>query len=233
MTITRTTLDRLSREHIRGARLTHWATTEHVVYRYDPKGTPCTITYRSLPHACTGGANTLDDARRSYRSEMASLLGVGRHELPPVAEHLEAVVAGMWVRAKVGALHRDPRSDRMFLQTVLSEGHDQEELRAHYENAVRTGARAVLVIVEPDDTIGSVLDQMTADDALLVVHSDARTVLGWVTLYGPDAGGADDAFELADRTGLRQRPISELTRAYAATGFRDVLLSHRQLRVAG
>ena len=214
------------------ARQARWATTQHVVHRYDPNGAP-PITYHSMPHACTGGANTLNHARKSYRFSMSSRLAVSRHELPPVAEHLEATVAGMWVRTKVGAVHRDPRSDRMFLQTLLSDGHGQKELRVHVANVTSRGASPVLVIVEPHDTMGHVLDQMKADDALLIVHSDARTVLGWMTVYGPDAGGADEAFDLADQTGFRQLPIHDLTRACAAAGFRDVRLHRQQLRKPG
>jgi hypothetical protein len=60
---------------------------------------------------------------------MTKLLDVSRDELPPVVEHLEAVVAGMWVRTKVGAVHRDPVSDRMSLQSLLSAGRAQDELR--------------------------------------------------------------------------------------------------------
>src|ERR1700754_4653376 len=81
--------------------------TEHVLFRYDPESTPH-IRFHSLPHGCSGGAETLDAARKIYRSAMSELLGVRRHELPPVVEHLEAVVADMWVRTEIGAVHRDP-----------------------------------------------------------------------------------------------------------------------------
>ncbi|HZA11029.1 hypothetical protein [Mycobacterium sp.] len=227
MTVTRTTMDPETRRHARAKRPVRWATTEHVVYRYNPGATPC-FSFHSLPHGCIGVADTLNDARTSYRSCMTSLLALSRRELPPVAEHLEAVVAGMWVRAKIGAVHRAPHSDRMFLQILLSEGHGQAELRAHVEDATTTGAGPVVVIVEPDDTMGLVLDQMRAADALLVVHSDPRTVLGWVTVYGPDASGAGDAFHLANHAGFRQLSINEITRAYAGAGLRDVRLP-RQL----
>ncbi|MCW2685464.1 MAG: hypothetical protein JWR37_354 [Mycobacterium sp.] len=98
------------------------------MYRYVPEYVP-SITYHSMRHARAGGANTLDDARKSYRSNMTKLLDVSRHELPPVVEHLEPVVAGVWVRTRVGAVHRDPVSDRMSLQSLLSAGRAQDELR--------------------------------------------------------------------------------------------------------
>src|SRR5271169_1898056 len=67
--VTRTTMGPAPRRLARSARLAHWATTEHVVYRYGPRFTPC-FTYHSLPHGCVGVANTLNDARTSYRSDM-------------------------------------------------------------------------------------------------------------------------------------------------------------------
>jgi hypothetical protein len=54
--------------------------------------------------------------------------GHERHELPPLVEHLEAVVADMWVRTEVGAVHRDPLGDRMFVQTLLSKGPAQDAM---------------------------------------------------------------------------------------------------------
>jgi hypothetical protein len=103
--------------------------TEHVLFRYDAGSVP-SISFYSLPHGCAGVAKTLDDARNVYRSTMCELLGASRRELPPVVEHLEAVVADMRVRTEVGAAHRDPLGDRMFLQTLLLTGPAQDAMRA-------------------------------------------------------------------------------------------------------
>ena len=94
---------------------------ENVVYRYNPDEHPA-VRYHAIPSGCAGGANDLGAARSSYRSDLIGLLHVDRHDLPPVIEHLEAVVDGMWVRSKVGAVHRDRSADRMFLQTLLAPG---------------------------------------------------------------------------------------------------------------
>ena len=185
--------------------------TENVVYSYDPDDRPA-IHYHSIPSSCAGGAGTLGEARSSYRSQLTGLLNVSRDELPAVIEHLEAVVAGTWVRTRVGAVHRDRFSDRMFLQTLLSPGLAQDELRSDLDGASRRGIRPVIVIVEPDDTLGSVLDQMTVRDALWVAYPDDENVVGWVVICGPDASGPDatTAVDIAD---LRGMPIA----AYAAT----------------
>ena len=208
------------------------AIPEHVVYRYNPEGVP-SITYHSMPLGLTGGADTLDDARKSYRFTMTRLSGVSRHGLPPEIEHLEAVVAGMWVRTKVGAVHRDPVSGRMFLQTLLSAGPAQDELGDHLQLAASRGATPVVVIVEPDDTLDTVLAQMTAEDALLVTHADTRRAVGWVALYGPDAGGADDARKIAEYAAVPTMPIQALTGSCADADSRAGRLYAHQFHAAG
>jgi hypothetical protein len=199
--------------------------TQHVLFRYDPRSVP-SVTFDSLPHGCTGGAATLDAARKMYRSAMSGMLGVSRHELPPVVEHLEAVVADMWVRSKVGAVHRDPLGDRMFLQTLLSKGPAQDAMQADLRRATTNqAATPVVVIVEPYEAVGTVLDQIRAADTVLVVHSDTRNVLGWVAIYGPNAEGPDDIERIPTEGELRTRPITFLTDA-CVTGDRRALRLH-------
>jgi hypothetical protein len=196
--------------------------TEHVLFRYDPRIVP-SITFDSLPHGCTGGAATLDAARKMYRAAMSGMLGVSRHELPSVVEHLEAVVAGMWVRSEVGAVHRDPLGDRMFLQTLLSKGPAQDAMQADLRRATTNqAATPVVVIVEPYAAVGTVLDQIRAADTVLVVHCDRRNVLGWVTIYGPNAEGPDGTERIPTDGELRTRPITFLTDA-CVTGNRRAL----------
>jgi hypothetical protein len=199
------------------------ATPEHVVYVYDHERLP-PIAYHSIPHACAGGAATLDQARKSWRADMIELLGVSRHDLPPVVEHVEAIVAGMWVRTRIGAVHRDAVSDRMFLQALLSERFACE-IRTHVERAAHRRMRAVVVIVEPDETMGAVLDQMRAHEVLFVVHSDAETVARWVAIYQSDEDGAGGSVRLANHIDLRTVPVKELTRIGSASGTCEVILS--------
>ncbi len=69
--------------------------TENVVYSYMPESDPA-IRYHSTPSSCAGAADTLAEARASYRADLTGLLHVGQRELPPVIEHVETVVHGMW-----------------------------------------------------------------------------------------------------------------------------------------
>lgn len=194
---------------------------DNVVYSYAPGYQPA-IQYHSIPSSCTGGADTLDEARSSYRTQVAGLLNVDRHELPPAIEHLEAVVAGMWVRTKVGAIHRGRDADRMFLQILLSRGQAQDELRAHLDAATAAGDAPVVVIVEPDDTLGTVLDQMTAHDALLVAYSDIQNTVGWIALYGAQADASNHVAHTFENPGLRDMPIDSFTRTHVTANSRAV-----------
>jgi hypothetical protein len=196
---------------IAGIRVPQARNTEQVVFRYDRNRTP-SISYHSMPHGCTGAANTLLAARQHYRSTMIRLLGISRDELPPIDEYMEAAVAGMWVRDKIGAVHRDPFMDRMFLDTLLSAGPVQEAVRTHVEERTNCGANPVVVLAEPDDTVGSVLDQMRPEDTLVVAFPDPTAGIGWIAICGSRAMGGDDAVPLIAGTKLRAMEISLLTR---------------------
>jgi len=210
------------------SRLPHCRCVEQVVYRYDGDRVPA-ITYRSLPHGSTGGADTLDEARKIYRSGMTRLLGVSRAELPHRVEHVEALVGGMWVRDRVGAVHRDALDDRMFLQRLLSAGPAQDTMRAYVRDIEHRGANPVIVLAEPGDTVGSVLDQMRASDVLVVVHPDRRKLLGWVAVYGANAVGAGVAVQMPDGPDVGTMSIASFTLSYAQGGLRAVRIAAQHL----
>jgi hypothetical protein len=110
---------------------------------------------------------------------MMELLAISRRELPRVVEHLETAVDGTWVRTKVGAVHRDPNSGKMFLQTLLAEGAAQDALRHHLQAAANRGAAPVVVIVESGETLGSVLRaalELTDDNVRCTVKEYSKWV---------------------------------------------------------
>src|SRR5260370_37839598 len=112
-----------------------------------------------MPGGLAGGANTLAEARESYRHNVKELARIHRQGVPPAVEHLETALAGMWVRAKEAAAHRDPSTDQMFLLTLLSEGSAQGALRASLARATELGGHPVVVVVEPAEHMSAVLDQ--------------------------------------------------------------------------
>ncbi len=192
--------------------------TEHVIFRYDPDHQP-QITFRGVASGCAGGMNTLTEARASYRTCLSVRLHVDRRALPPVVEHIEGLVSGMWVRTKVGAVHRDKSSERMLLQILLAEQTGLRDEVARLSSA--GGAEPVVVLVEPDQILGTLLDQMSARDALLAVHSDDNGSVGWNVLYGTDSIGAQDVPRVSDDSAFRAMSLSGFTQT--CTGGRVVL----------
>jgi hypothetical protein len=192
---------------------------ENVVYRYHPDARPA-VRYHAIPSGCAGGADDLAAARSSYRSDLIGLLHVDRHDLPPVIEHMEAVVEGMWVRSRVGAVHRDHSADRMFLQTVLAPGSTQETLRAQVALASDGGLEPVVILAEPTDTVGSILDQMTPDDTVVIAYSDVESAVGWAAIYGPKAKGRQDIPRAPGGGELRDVPIWRFAQRFGAASGR-------------
>jgi hypothetical protein len=119
------------------------------------------------------------------------------------------------VRAKVTAAHRDPSTDQMFLQTLLSEGPVQDALCARLAHATSLGFNPVVVIIEPCENVSAVLDQAGTEDTLFVVHSDSEIILRWIAIHSPDAGGSGRAPLLMDHASLRTMPIKVLTQMHA------------------
>lgn len=192
---------------------------ENVVYTVVPDDCPG-VRFHSMPSACRGAADSLRDARTSYRTELIGRLGVGRRDLPPVIEHVEAVVHGMWVRERIGAVHRDHHADRMFLQALLADGAAQDAVRTHVQQATDAGADPVVVLMEPDAPVGAVFDQMTARDVVVVAYSDPDAVVGWAALYGESAA-APSAMSVTDIP--RATPVGTLIAGQALRVPSDLL----------
>jgi hypothetical protein len=188
--------------------------TDHVIFRYDPDHQP-ELTFRGVPSECAGGANTLAEARAAYRTCLSARLHVDRRALPPVVEHIEGLISGMWVRTRVGAVHRDKSSDRMLLQILLAE---QSGLRDEVTRLAETGAEPIVVLAEPDHVIETLLDQMSARDVLLVAHSDDNGSVGWSVLFGSESVVGHDIPPVANDAELRATPVATFTRACSGVG---------------
>lgn len=190
--------------------------TDHVIFRYDPENQP-EITFRAVPSGCSGGANTMAEARASYRTCLSARLHVDRRALPSVVEHIEGLVAGMWVRTKVGAVHRDPASDRMLLQTLLSAGEAQQALRREVGRLSDREPQPVVVLAEPDQAVAFLIDQMAPRDTLVVAHCDGRGSVAWTTLYGSQSLDAESVPTVIEDAGAGGTLVAELTRSGPGT----------------
>ncbi len=178
--------------------------TDHVIFRHDPDHQP-EITFRGVPSGCSGGATTLTEARMAYRSCLSARLHVDRRALPPVVEHIEGLVGGMWVRTKVGAVHRDKSSDRMLLQLLLDE---RVGLRDEVARLSSTGAEPIVVLAEGQEMLTTLLGQMTARDTLLVAHCDDNGSVGWGCLHGPESPAGQGLPHLVDDEILRTTTVA-------------------------
>ncbi|MCV7179098.1 hypothetical protein [Mycolicibacterium sphagni] len=187
---------------------------DHVIFRYDPQD-QLQITFRGVPSECAGGASTLGEARASYRMCLSARLHVDRRELPPVVEHIEGRVCGMWVRTKVGAVHRDKCSDKMLLQILLAE---QSGLRDEVTRLTEAGVEPVVVLAEPDHLIETLLDQMSGRDALVVAHSDDNGSVGWGLLMGSQSSGGQGLPRVRDDAELRATAVAAFTQTCSGVG---------------
>lgn len=74
----------------------------------------------------------------------------------------------------------------------------------------------VVVIVEPADTVGSVLDQMTPRDTVVMAYSDVEATVGWAVIYGPEAAGHQDIPRAPSGDQLREMSVGEFAHRFGA-----------------
>lgn len=191
--------------------------SENVIYIYDPEYSPA-VQYYSLPSRLTGGADTLSEARCSFRSAMADRAGIGNHELPAVVEHQEAVIANIWVRTRIGGFRRSGTCGDTLRRLLRSESDPAlHQLNSELDSVTDRGLRPVVVVVEPDEPIAAVATQMASDDALWLAFTDCRLDLAWLAIYGPDADTGDGAVLRIEDIDLPAMAIGTLFDRYALT----------------
>lgn len=219
----------LNRLKDRGSRRT---VPENVIFSYDSAYQPA-FQYFSTPSGCVGGGNTLEEARNSYRSALARVLGVSEDQLPTVVEHLETSVDGVSLRTRLGAEPDDRAYGRMFVEMLLR-GRAMDGFRTYLESPTTASGTPSVVIVQPDDTVGFILDQMTAHDALWIVYPQSDETIEWVAIFGPEAEGADLLLYSFDGVRSRNMSIRTFVKTYVRGDIRRLrLLSHPTSRSTG
>jgi hypothetical protein len=84
-----------------------------------------------------------------------------------------------------------------------------------------------VVIVEPHDALGFVLEQMTAHDALWIVLPEKDETVGWVAIYAPEAERAEMILHSFDGVKIRNMPICPFAKTYVTGNIRQLRrLSH-------
>lgn len=141
---------------------------------------------------------------------MMRVLGVERRRLPSAIEHIEGMVADMWVRVQVGAVHRDRLSGRMFLQTLLTSCRSLESIRTYLTSTSTAEVDSILVITEPDDPVSFILGQTAPHDILVVAYPGTTHTVGSFVVYGPRAFGAQDVPDILDENEFRDMPIASI-----------------------
>lgn len=162
--------------------------TQSVIYRRYHDIEP-SWQYHSMPESIVGGASTFEDARADYRDALRFALDSDR--LPRISEFVEHEVPdfGVWVR-----LPREQLRRRAVITQVVAQlrPEDRDWFAAH----PTAGGDPVILPGDPDQTLGSVLDQMTPFDSLILymVHREASADLKtvWLVVSGKVADDKDD-----------------------------------------
>ena len=201
--------------------------TENVIFTYDGDYQP-QWQYYSMPHSCIGGGDSPEAARSSYRDSLAFQLQVDVAELPTIREHIEIeAYDGVYVRYASGSPLR-ARGAKLVADLLRTPFYDRQ-LQVSLHSSTTAAGYPVIVIAEPDDSISSVVSQMTDQDSLwLALPIEAVPVastgdaggsfplLGLLPIVGSHAEDADDPdiVEL-DRKQLQTVNVESLFQLYA------------------
>jgi hypothetical protein len=204
--------------------------TENVIFTYDGNYQP-EWQYYSMPHSCVGGGDTIEAARASYHDALAFQLELSGANLPPIREHYEAeAYDGIYVRYAGGDKVRAAGA-KVAASFLRSSTYDSR-LQGVLHSSTTAGGYPVLVVVQPEDSVASVIDQMTDEDSLwLVTPIEAVPValsgdkvpgiplLGFLPIVGQHAEDADapHIVEL-DREQIDRVTVHDLFQRYAHAG---------------
>ncbi|GAA1482579.1 hypothetical protein GCM10009624_30190 [Gordonia sinesedis] len=187
-----------------------------VVYRSCMSGGPEWQFY-SMPESIVGGAHDLEDARQQYRDALAFSLDVETSDLPVLRELVEYEAdkgTGLWIR---GGLDSPTFDGAVDVLTNYVASQTAEDVRWFFAQPAASGD-AIIVPVEPTDTLGSVTSQMTPFDSVWIVsrgkHPDGSDMLVWLALEGnsADSGGEVEPTNLTDLGLTPESPISDVYR---------------------
>ena len=137
-----------------------------VIYRFDAAYDP-EWQFHSMPESIVGGGGTFDEARSEYLAALGFSLETDA--LPAVDEYVETEVDGFGIWLRLPVDHPDAEGVREQVS---------RQLAAHPENRdwffanTTAGGDPVIVTASADAPLGSILEQMTAGDTLILAMLD-------------------------------------------------------------
>lgn len=178
--------------------------TEHVVLRCDASSSP-KWTYYSMPTSVVGGSDSLSGALAQYRSALASALDV--KDAPDFTYYTEReAAADVWVRVA----HDSHTVERQNSAELVSEMLARfDNLRDAVVSQPAAGGDSIVVVGRPSDLVGSVLEQMTAYDAvwIAILVRAVGEELTWALM--PVAGRSADTVDVENDTRLDQLGMAD------------------------
>jgi hypothetical protein len=168
-----------------------------------------------MPSACIGAANTLDEARAAYRTDLVQLRNIDGDSLPPAVEQLESVTSGIWIRAEVGTDRLTGSPRQQLMEALAARVLARDDLSAALANVSGAEGMPVVVVVDAERPLASVFDQMTAFDILWIVCADDLSNMAWAALCGPQARLGHTTGTRVEAAAVRNMSIASFVAEYA------------------
>ena len=183
-----------------------------VIYRLDTAHKP-QWQFHSMPESAVGGGNTLDEAREEYRDALHFLLDTD--ELPEIREYIEKEAhVGIWVRTLLTDPHGDAQVQEIGRQIS---SYPPEDLDGFFYRNPSAGGDPVVFHGHPNDQLGSIFQQMTPFDSLILMAGvgDGGPVpqkVMWLVIAGTGSPvDHDESLPDLDKVGLTpQSPLREV-----------------------
>ena len=182
-----------------------------VIYRLDAAHKP-QWQFHSIPESAVGGGDTLDEAREEYRDALRFLLETD--QLPEIREYIEKEAhVGIWVRT----LLTDPHGDAQVQEIGRQIASDPPKTSTVFYRNPTAGGDPVVFHGRPDDPLGSIFQQMTPFDSLILMAGvgDGGPMpqkVVWLVIAGTESPvDRDESLPDSDKVGLTpQSPLREV-----------------------
>lgn len=188
------------------------APPQTVIYRLNDAEDPAWQFY-SMPESIVGGGKTLSKARAEYRAALK--FSLDSVLLPGFTEYVERQVgnSGIWLRLPIDYSDFDGVIDRVRAELAAY----PEDREFFFANRTAGGDPVVVAAASPDDSLRTLLDQMTNSDCLILAmmrHTPEKVQNVWLALAGSETEGGTEPLASFASLGLTpESPIRDLHEA--------------------